>query len=70
MIVRILRRTGRHVRVDLVDDLDGTEAGETICFELDGRPYEIELSERNALSFRQAFTPYIDQARPPQGYVA
>ncbi len=61
--MRMLRRKGRVVTIDLIDDLDGTEANETVRFELDGKPYEIELSERNATAFRNVLLPYIDQAR-------
>jgi len=51
------------VTIDLVDDLDGSVADETVRFELDGRPYEIELSKHNAAAFRNTLLPYIDQAR-------
>jgi Lsr2 len=61
--MRILRRRGRQVSIDLIDDLDGTEAGETIFFELDGHTYEIDLSESNASDFRNALKPYIYRAR-------
>ncbi|MGH8880612.1 MAG: Lsr2 dimerization domain-containing protein, partial [Stackebrandtia sp.] len=36
------------VTVSLVDDLDGSEAGETVEFGLDGAFYEIDLSDDNA----------------------
>jgi hypothetical protein len=61
--MRILRRAGRRVIIDLVDDLDGTEAGETIIFELDGMTYEIDLSRSNANDLRRTLRPYIDEAR-------
>jgi hypothetical protein len=61
--MRILRRSGREVTIDLVDDLDGTKADETVRFELDGRNYEIELSVLNAAELRSALVPYIDRAR-------
>jgi hypothetical protein len=32
----------------LVDDIDGTEAAETITFALDSKSYEIDQSEKNA----------------------
>ena len=40
------------VMVTLVDDLDGSEAGETVEFGLDGAFYEIDLSEGNAERLR------------------
>jgi hypothetical protein len=36
------------VQVLLVDDLDGSEATETVAFGLDGASYEIDLSTGNA----------------------
>jgi hypothetical protein len=65
--VRILRRAGREVTVDFVDDIDGTEAGETVKFELDGSKYEIDLSGPNASELRQALSPYVDRARADRG---
>jgi hypothetical protein len=47
----------------LVDDLDGGEATETVSFSLDGRSYEIDLSEQNADSLRKALDEYISNAR-------
>lgn len=47
----------------LTDDVDGSEAVETVVFALDGVPYEIDLSERNASALRQALSPYVEHAR-------
>lgn len=52
------------VRVRLVDDLDGSEARETVSFALDGRPREIELSHENAAKFRRLMEPYMERSRP------
>ncbi len=49
--------------VQLVDDLDGSPADETVSFALDGKAYEIELSKKNAASLRKALSPYIEGAR-------
>jgi hypothetical protein len=57
-----MRRTGRKATVELVDDLDGTVAFETVCFELDGERYTIDLSTKNAEEFRRALRPYVDRA--------
>ena len=40
------------VNIVLVDDLDGTEATETVTFGLDGVSYEIDLSAANATRLR------------------
>lgn len=49
--------------VKLTDDIDGGDADETISFSLDGKSYEIDLSEKNAAALRQAFAPYLEKAR-------
>ncbi|MFE5671672.1 Lsr2 family protein [Agromyces sp. NPDC056523] len=47
----------------LIDDIDGSEAVETVAFIIDGTSYEIDLSADNAGAFRAAVQPYIDAAR-------
>ena len=51
------------VNIVLVDDIDGTEAEETVSFAIDGRDYEIDLSKRNADKLREALAPYVGHAR-------
>jgi hypothetical protein len=46
--------------VQLVDDIDGSEAHETVKFGLDGLTYEIDLSNKNAAKLRNALQPYVD----------
>jgi len=58
----MVRRARWRFARELVDDLDGTVAGETISFALDGESYKIDLSMKNAERFRQAVRPYIDRA--------
>jgi hypothetical protein len=55
------------VTVTLVDDLDGTEAEETVEFGLDGAAYQIDLSEENAERLRDALADYVDHARRSGG---
>jgi hypothetical protein len=55
------------VTVSLVDDLDGTEAEETVEFGLDGAFYEIDLSEDNAERLRDALADYVEHARRSGG---
>lgn len=56
----------KHV-TQLIDDLDGTVLedgdGSQVTFSVDGRSYEIDLSESNADEFRRAFAPYVHAAR-------
>lgn len=47
----------------LEDDIDGSEAAETVQFALDGTSYEIDLNDKHARQLRQALGKYIDGAR-------
>jgi hypothetical protein len=49
--------------VTLEDDLSGGEAHETVSFALDGKAYEIDLSDENAASLRETLAPFIGVAR-------
>ncbi|MGW4928611.1 histone-like nucleoid-structuring protein Lsr2 [Agromyces sp. NPDC004153] len=49
--------------VSLIDDIDGSEAVETLAFAFDGTNYEIDLSKSNAKAFRKAIQPYVDAGR-------
>jgi hypothetical protein len=51
------------VQVLLLDDLDGSEAEETVAFSLDGTSYEIDLSKSNANGLRDALAKYVGAAR-------
>jgi len=55
------------VNIILVDDLDGTEATETVAFGLDGTSYEIDLSEDHAGELREALAGYVGNARKVAG---
>jgi hypothetical protein len=55
------------VIVRLEDDLDGTEAAETVHFSVDGVEYEIDLSKSNADKFRNSFGDYVSHARKVGG---
>ncbi len=56
--------------VQLTDDLDGSEAAETIKFGLDGYHYEIDLSERNAMKLRKALETYVEHGTRISGRAA
>jgi hypothetical protein len=49
--------------VYLSDDLDGSEAEETVKFGLDGKFYEVDLNKKNAAALRKALKPYVDAGR-------
>lgn len=57
----------QRVNVVLVDDLDGSEANETVKFGLDGSDYEIDLSNDNAAKLREALAVYVGHARRTGG---
>ena len=46
-----------------VDDLDGSEANETIRFGFDGVSYDIDLSAANAQEMRDTMRPFVEHAR-------
>jgi hypothetical protein len=49
--------------VELVDDLDGGEADETVTFALDGVDFMIDLSAENANRLRDTLAEYVGHAR-------
>lgn len=51
------------VNIILVDDIDGSEAEETVTFGLDGTSYEIDLNAANAQALRDAMAGYVGYAR-------
>lgn len=51
------------VNIVLVDDIDGTDAAETVSFGLDGTTYEIDLNDSNAAALRAALAGYVGHAR-------
>jgi hypothetical protein len=53
----------QRVVVTLFDDMDGGEAAETVSFGLDGKSYEIDLSDGNAQQLRDLLSPYIQAGR-------
>jgi hypothetical protein len=57
----------QRVNVVLVDDIDGSEAAETVVFGLDGAQYEIDLSAENADKLREALAPYVGHGRRAGG---
>lgn len=57
----------QRITVILEDDLDGSEASETVEFSLDGVSYEIDLSDGNAASLRNDFARWVGQARRSGG---
>jgi hypothetical protein len=58
-----VREMAQKVHIVLVDDLDGSEATESVSFGLDGTSYEIDLNDANAAALRKALSGYVGHAR-------
>lgn len=43
----------------LVDDLDGSQADETVTFGIDGETFQIDLTAANAAALREALAPFV-----------
>lgn len=57
----------QRMKIELVDDVDGTDADETVTFGLDGVSYEIDLSKKNAAKLRDHLALYVGSARKTGG---
>jgi len=57
----------QRVQYMLVDDIDGTEAVETVSFSLDGVSYEIDLTAANAKKLRNDLATWVSHARRSGG---
>ena len=57
----------KQTTVTLVDDLDGSNADEQVEFMVDGKSYEIDLSESNSKKLRDALAPFVMAARRTAG---
>jgi hypothetical protein len=57
-------------RVVLTDDLDGSEATQTITYMIDGQEYAIDLSEENIQRFHAALEPFVSASRHVQRQTA
>lgn len=57
----------QRVQVQLVDDLNGEEAQETVRFGVDGTDYEIDLTTENAQHLRSTLSEYVEKSRKAKG---
>src|SRR5262245_41116824 len=55
------------VHIVLEDDLDGSDATQTVSFGLDGTAYEIDLNDKNAAALRDALATYVGHGRKVSG---
>lgn len=57
----------QRVNIVLIDDIDETEATETVTFGLDGVTYEIDLNEDNAARLRDSLAEFVGHGRKVSG---
>lgn len=57
----------QRVQVQLIDDMNGQEAQETVPFSVDGTAYEIDLTTENAKELRDLLGMYVEKARKAKG---
>lgn len=57
----------KKIVVLLEDDIDGSEANETISFALDGREYEIDLNDGHASELRETLSRFTTAGRQVAG---
>ena len=57
----------QQVNVKFVDDLDGSDAAGTVSFAIDGRAYDIDLSEDNAARLHDSLASFVAAARKSRG---
>ena len=57
----------KQTTVTLIDDIDGSEADESVEFTIDGKSYEIDLSSANSARLREAVAPFVSAARRSGG---
>lgn len=57
----------QRVEILLVDDVDGSEATQTVRFGLDGMEFEIDLNDAHADEMRSAIDKFVNVARRKGG---
>lgn len=57
----------RKTQVLLIDDIDGSQASQTVTFGLDGVSYEIDLSDEHAAALRESLEEWVSKARRVSG---
>jgi len=55
------------VNIVLVDDIDGSDATQTVSFGLDGASYEIDVNDEHAAQLRDALATYVAHGRKVVG---
>lgn len=55
----------RRIIIETHSDLSDEEGAETLRFGLEGKQYEIDLTETEAQSLKEALKPYVEAGRRP-----
>ena len=66
-VIRHAALMAQKTQVILTDDLDGTEATQTVTFAFQGTSYEIDLNDEHASSIEESFAEWISNARKTAG---
>lgn len=66
-VIENIRLMATKTVTELIDDLDGKPADETVSFGLDGVQYEIDLATDNAEALREALAAFAGAARRTGG---
>lgn len=57
----------QQVKILLTDDMDGSEATQTISFSLNEKSFEIDLNDDHADQLREALEPFMKAGRSSKG---
>jgi len=57
----------QQTKIVLTDDIDGTEATQTVTFAFQGVSYEIDLNDDHASALEESFHGWIESARKVTG---
>jgi hypothetical protein len=57
----------RHEIIEIIDDLDESVGAKTVKFALDGKHYEIDLSDANKSALQATLAPYMKAGRRQRG---
>ena len=53
--------------ITMTDDIDGSEATQTVEFSYRGKSYSVDLNDSNAAEFDEALAPYVSAAEQAGG---
>ncbi len=60
----------RQTVTQLIDDLDGSDASQSVAFSYKGKTYTLDLNDENASELNDALAPYIAAAEKAGGVQA